>query len=229
MLIDIAFFVALAYGIYSGWQKGTFEAIASRAKMIVGAIVALNVSPFINDFAIKSNFVKAAYTPFISFVMALGLVMLGFSLLNRSTANLSKETGVELSRKNVGVGLWMFLMAAMFSWFVSIFQKSDVISPAITAESNVYPLIEPTYDILSNRVFNAVPAVGGVAHSFLAVISDGARMLGGSVADDKSMQRIATPSQKKLQNPEQLKKNNTPKKSAPKVRKRSGDEDILEL
>ena len=155
--LDAAIAVPLLFGAYKGWKRGLIFEIA----MIVGLIIALYlgfkfsslVSSFLNEHVESMK----GITPYISFFLIFGTIILGFILLAKLLENILELTALNLFN-NIGgslfgllkfgfiISILFWLMHSLESNFKiipdKIKEESLLYSPVLKVASSVNPLLQ---------------------------------------------------------------------------------------
>lgn len=172
MIIDVAFFVAIVYGIYKGITAGFFKSTLHYAKVIISLIASLNFSYVIHHQVAEKSGLSANYIPILSFIAMFILVMFLLKLLGNLTEKMSKDMGVDFAYRGAGSLVWLIVLSVIFSSLIGVAEKSDVITASVTANSSVYPILEPVHHIAYNVIDNLVPALQNLIDSVINLLSD---------------------------------------------------------
>lgn len=143
MIIDVAFFIVLAYAIFKGISKGLVVAVFSFLAVFIGLAAALKLSATVAGWLQSNTNVTGKWLPFLSFI----IVMIGVALLIRWCAKLI-EAAMSVAmmgwiNRLGGIIFYALLYGIVFSVLLFFMVKMNIIKQETLNSSVCYPVIQP--------------------------------------------------------------------------------------
>lgn len=141
-MIDIIFFILIAFAIYKGYSKGFIIAITSVLGFIIGLAAALKLSATVaTSLAAHTNLGK--WLPAISFL----IVFIAAAFLVRFIGNLAQKTFETImlgwANRVAGILLFALLYSLIYSVFLFYAVQLNVFLPSAISASVSYPYLQP--------------------------------------------------------------------------------------
>ncbi len=174
MFIDIAFMVALFYGLFLGYKQGLFDTIMNYIKIAIALILALKFSYFFSGEVQRIMPLGKSYAPILSFVLMFIAALAGFQALNMGVRKYSGDGNYNLVHKGMGVLLWLFVLSTVFSFIFYYGEKSDIMTPTFCASSSVYPHIDWVWPAVRCQLQYISPAFQDLFFSLQTALGDAA-------------------------------------------------------
>ena len=167
--LDAAIAIPLIYGAWKGWKRGLVFEIA----MIVGLIIALYLgfkfSGFVGNFLNEYVESMKGITPYLSFLLIFGTIVLSFVLLARLLEGILELTALNLFN-NIGGALFGlikfgFILSVLF-WLTrslepgfelipdQVKEKSFLYSPVLKVASSLQPLLQDVKKEFKDNIGN---------------------------------------------------------------------------
>ena len=142
MFIDAAYMILIAIACFKGLRKGFIIAVFSVLGFIIGIAAALKLSAVVaGKLAVHTG--AAKWLPAVSFL----LVFIAFAFLVNLVGKIIQKTfeTVMLGWINrlAGVAIFVLLYSIIYSVFLFYAVQLKFISAASTADSAVYPYLQP--------------------------------------------------------------------------------------
>lgn len=155
--LDAAIAVPLLFGAYKGWKRGLIFEIA----MIIGLIIALYLgfkfSGIVSNFLNEQVESMKGITPYLSFFLIFGTIILAFILLAKLLENILELTALS-TFNNVGGALFGLIkfgfILSVLLWLIRTLEpglkiipepiktESILYTPVLKIASSVHPLIQ---------------------------------------------------------------------------------------
>lgn len=154
---DAAIAVPLVFGAYKGWKRGLIFEIAMIAGLLIALYIGFKFSGMVSN--LLNEHIKSIHgaTPYISFLLIFGCVILSFVLLARLLEGILKLTALNLFNSIGGAlfGILKFgLVLSVLFWLTrtleptlkiipdDIKEGSLLYSPVLKVASSIHPLIQ---------------------------------------------------------------------------------------
>jgi len=179
MFIDIAFAVALFYGLFLGYKQGLFDSLSGYLKIGLAIILALKFSYLFSDDVQRMLPMGKSYGPILTFLLMFIASLAAFQMLNIGVKKYSGNGNYNLVQRGIGVLLWLFTLSTVFSFIFYYGEQSDVMTPAFCASSSVYPYVDWVWPAVKCQLQYISPAFKDLFISLQTALGDAAEGVKG--------------------------------------------------
>ncbi len=188
MFLDIAYLVSLIYGMYQGLNSKLFGNVLTVLKYLLAIGLALKTSYIAYYFLGDKLPVDGAYIPLISFGVMYFLII---SLITALTASAKEQLKVGDPEKNylgkgVGAFVWFLVASFIFSAFIDLGERSEILSPTLIGSSSIYPYIADIYPLMMCKLEVLKDAFGAIIGSIQQIFGDLGDVLRGDCCGGNS-------------------------------------------
>ena len=188
MFLDIAYLVSLIYGMYQGLNSKLFGNVLNVLKYIVAIALALKTSYIAYYFLGDKLPIDGAYIPLISFGVMYFLII---SLITALTTSAKEQLKVGDPEKNYlgkGIGglVWFIAASFLFSGFIDLGERSEILSPTLIGSSSIYPYIADVYPLIMCKLDVLKDAFGAIIGSIQHLFGDLGDVLKGDCCGGSS-------------------------------------------
>ncbi|HET8573513.1 MAG TPA: CvpA family protein [Edaphocola sp.] len=155
MIIDWIFYILLALFLYRGYRRGVILALFSVAALLVGIVAATKLSGTIIVLLIDNHPQWARWMPLVIYVLVFIAVAWLVRLLARGIQRTLEAVAMGWVNRMVGALLYGILMCLLYSVFLWLLTKMNLLSPETITASKTYAVLEP----LAPKVFECVGAL----------------------------------------------------------------------
>lgn len=156
MILDFLFLVLLFFAVVKGLRKGFIGALFSFAALFIGLAAALKLSAVLALYLQKQFEHPGPWWPVLTFILVfvvVGLLMrMGAGILERSM----EAVALGWVNKLAGCMIFTVLYTLIYSVVLFYAAQLDIITEATSANSRVYPYIQPwgqwTMDLLGKVI-----------------------------------------------------------------------------
>lgn len=138
MVLDVVGVILIALFFIRGFMKGLIVAVFSVVAILLGAMCALKLSASFSSWLLDKGYVTSGWVQVISYlVLFIGVVIivrLAAGLISKSMEGMA----LGLVNKLFGGFLYAFLGAVVWSSFLWLGNKLNIITPSAVAESKTY-------------------------------------------------------------------------------------------
>jgi|GEM_PF-1542969 len=167
MLIDIAFGLALVYGLMNG-NNGLFGQITNWWKVALSILIALRFSPNIEHVLVQQGTAAGAHTSLASLVIGCVLLFGAFTVI---TNNMNKWTGQNFNIFSKGFGFLTYLFFVGIAFSAIMWYGAGTLVPNnLMAESQIYPYIDDLWPIMQCKFQGLLPYFGAIIDGFRTLL-----------------------------------------------------------
>ena len=142
-LIDLFLFAPLVYGAYKGYKRGLIMSLFMLLAIVVGLYAAFQLNDVCVDFGVKTlKWDKTTLVPLCFVVLFLGIgagVYFGGKLLETALKVVKLSILNNLAGALLGILQWIFLIATLLLFVLSLDRKQSLISAQKRKESLAIP------------------------------------------------------------------------------------------
>lgn len=143
MVLDGILLLVCILAFFRGWKKGLLWAIVSIIAVMVGIVVSLKFSHLLANYLFENNILTNSYTLLISFVLLFLLTIFLFRTLIKFVEKILETVFLGWANNLLGGIFYCFLVVFLFSTFLWLCNKADLIKPQFKADSKTYAYVEP--------------------------------------------------------------------------------------
>lgn len=155
MAIDWIFYILLALFLYRGYRKGFILALFSVVALLAGIVAATKLSGTIVAALVDNHPQWAQWMPLVVYVLVFILVAWLVRLLAKGLQKTVEAVAMGWLNRTVGALLYGILIGLIYSVFLWLLTKMNLLSPETISASKTYAVLEP----LAPRVFEWVGAL----------------------------------------------------------------------
>lgn len=173
--IDISFLVVMGYGIYKGITQGFSSSIAAFAKVFVSIFIALRFSGILTKILERLFKVPGEIAPLAGFIMVFVFVLGTFYVLGILMELFVDKRKVASLSQGLGFMFWIFLLSFVYSFFLNLGYKSNLIPSNIEHASMVSGTVEGISNVLFCKLESFWPALerlGDASKNSFTYLSD---------------------------------------------------------
>lgn len=155
MAIDWIFYILLALFLYRGYRKGVILALFSVAALLAGIVAATKLSGTIVAALIDNHPQWAQWMPLVVYILVFIIVAWLVRLLAKGLQKTVEAVAMGWLNRMVGALLYGILICLIYSIFLWLLTKMNLLSPETITDSKSYAIVEP----LATKVFGWVGAL----------------------------------------------------------------------
>jgi membrane protein required for colicin V production len=188
--LDLAFLIAIAFGIYRGLTQGLIGSVLTVFRFSISLILALRFNNIMSRVLSNSGRIDSAFTPIISFVVLFCGFMVAMFILNLVLNFFVKAAHLSSVSKMTGIALWGFMLTLGFSFLTSLADKGGLLTADLKRNSKIYPIVEPLADVMMCKMYFVMPATAQILQSLENTTKNAANYI---VGDCRSGQNSTEP------------------------------------
>ncbi|MBK6890121.1 MAG: hypothetical protein IPI59_07360 [Sphingobacteriales bacterium] len=170
--LDIAFIAVIGFGLVKIMQPHFSGTLFFLFKLFSSIAASIMFYPFFTRILLMAGGgrISANYFPIIAFLMQIGFWFSVFYILERAYVYGNKAKEFHLAKALGGLA-WMATLIYLFSLATNITENSRMVEKETTAESNVYPYIEPVARFAHCQMDNIFQRTSKIRESFILVLN----------------------------------------------------------
>lgn len=142
MIIDIIAAILVAYGFYTGYQRGLIKTVFNTLSVFIGVLAALKLSPIM--IGILQSLISTA--PAITFILGFVLTFILFlgiiRFVGKKLEHLFKVVHINFINKIMGGALMSLFFILIFSYAVWGLSELKVLNKSTSETSISYPMLK---------------------------------------------------------------------------------------
>lgn len=155
MAIDWIFYILLALFLYRGYRKGIILALFSVVALLAGIVAATKLSGTIVGLLIDNHPQWAQWMPLVVYVLVFIVVAWLVRLLAKGLQKTLEAVAMGWMNRLVGALIYGILICLIYSVFLWLLTKMNLLSPETISASKTYAVLEP----LVTKVFEMIGAL----------------------------------------------------------------------
>lgn len=163
--LDIAFLIAIGYGVYRGLKQGLIGSVLTVFRLALSIIMALRFNAIMSRILAQSGRLDPTFTPIISFIVLFCGFMVAMFILNLVLNFFVKAAHLSSVSKVMGIALWAFMLTLGFSFVTSLGDKGGLLTSDLKRTSTIYPIVEPLADVMMCKMYFIMPAASQILQS----------------------------------------------------------------
>lgn len=159
MWIDIIWMILALYGIWKGWTKGLILSVFTILAWGIGILAAVKLSTVAAQGLHDEFHLDSAYLPVISFLAVFTVIALVIYLIGKSLEKIVEIAQMGFVNRLAGVILYVAVYTVLFSIFIWLLDRVELITPFVRQQSKTYSAITSISDLMINHISSYTPAV----------------------------------------------------------------------
>ena len=157
MIIDIAFFIFLIFGVFQGYSKGLVLGIFSLLSFIIGLAAALKLSAVVAEHLHKDFGGLNKWMPVFAFILVFVLFMVLVSFIGKFIRKALQLAMLGWLDSFLGIILYLVLYTIIFSILLFFAEKMLLIPADVISTSYCYPYVVTWGPRLINNLGRIIP------------------------------------------------------------------------
>lgn len=159
MWIDIVWLLLAIYGTWKGWTKGLILSVFTVLAWAIGIIAAIKLSTVAANFLHDQFAIDSAYLPVLSYALVFVVIALVIYLVGKSLEKIIELARIGFVNRISGVILYVGIYTILFSFFIWLLDKVQLISPFVKDQSKTYAYINSISYFLTSHAATITPAI----------------------------------------------------------------------
>lgn len=143
MILDIIVAIVLAFGFYTGYNRGLIRTIFDTASLLVGIIAALKLSPIAINLVDSVLSTKPAISFIIGIVLTFVVVMIVVRFIGKKLEDLFKAINLNFVNQLAGGVIQSLFFALLISLGLYLLDNLKLLQESTKEESMSYSMLEP--------------------------------------------------------------------------------------
>ncbi len=143
MVLDIIIILLIAFGFYSGYNKGVIKTLFSIVSVIISIAAALKLSPMVAEILVTTFNMKGNVALIVGLLLTFFLFLLFIRFVGNRIEALLTALKINFVNKLAGGVLMALLYGIMMSMVTGLVKDFRIIDEQVFEESATYPMIRP--------------------------------------------------------------------------------------
>ena len=143
MIIDIIAALLVAYGFYTGYNRGIIKTVFNTLSIFIGILAALKLSPIVIGILEKLITTAPAIVFILGFVITFILVLGLIRFAGKKLEQMFKTVHINFVNKLLGGALMSIFFLVIFSYGIWGLSELRVLNQSTSEKSIAYPIVKP--------------------------------------------------------------------------------------
>ncbi len=143
MVLDILIILLIAFGFYSGYNKGIIKTLFSFVSIIISIAAAIKLSPVLADILVNTFSMKGNVALIVALILTFFLFLIFIRFIGNRIEALLSALQINFVNKLAGGVVMAIIYGIMVSMITGLVKDLEIVDQTVFTESATYPVIEP--------------------------------------------------------------------------------------